>query len=49
MLSSRMLCHMALARTDILEEIRFLQEPHGVTSQKMSFIIVNAVKTSNLT
>jgi hypothetical protein len=26
----------------------FLQEPHGVTSQKTSFFIVNAVKTSNL-
>jgi hypothetical protein len=28
---------------------RFLQEPHGVTSQKMAFFIVTAVKTSNLT
>jgi hypothetical protein len=28
---------------------RFLQEPHGVTSQKMPFFIVTAVKTSNLT
>jgi hypothetical protein len=28
---------------------RFLQEPHGVTSQKTSFFIVTAVKTSNLT
>jgi hypothetical protein len=26
-----------------------LQEPHGVTSQKTPFLIVNAVKTSNLT
>jgi hypothetical protein len=25
------------------------QEPHGVTSQKTSFFIVTAVKTSNLT
>jgi hypothetical protein len=27
----------------------FLQEPHGVTTQKTSFFIVTAVKTSNLT
>jgi hypothetical protein len=27
---------------------RFVQEPHGVTSQKASFFIVTAVKTSNL-
>jgi hypothetical protein len=28
---------------------RFLQEPHGVISQEMTFFIVTAVKTSNLT
>jgi hypothetical protein len=28
---------------------RFLQEPHGVTTQKTPFCIVTAVKTSNLT
>jgi hypothetical protein len=28
---------------------RFLQEPHGVTSQKTALFIVTAVKTSNLT
>jgi hypothetical protein len=28
---------------------RFLQEPHVVTSQKMAFFIVTALKTSNLT
>jgi hypothetical protein len=28
---------------------RFLQEPHGVTSLKMVFFIITAVKTSNLT
>jgi hypothetical protein len=28
---------------------RFLQEPHGLTSQKTAFFIVTAVKTSNLT
>jgi hypothetical protein len=27
----------------------FLQEPHGITSQKTPFFIVTAVKTSNLT
>jgi hypothetical protein len=27
----------------------FLQQPYGVTSQKTAFLIVNAVKTSNLT
>jgi hypothetical protein len=27
----------------------FLQEPHGVTSQKTAFFIVTAVKTSTLT
>jgi hypothetical protein len=27
----------------------FLQEPHGITSQKTSFFIVTAVETSNLT
>jgi hypothetical protein len=27
----------------------FLQEPHGVTTQKTPFFIVTAVKTSNLT
>jgi hypothetical protein len=30
-------------------ERRFLQEPHGVKSQKTAFFIVNAVKPSNLT
>jgi hypothetical protein len=28
---------------------RFLQEPHGVTSQKTAFLIVTTVKTSNVT
>jgi hypothetical protein len=28
---------------------RFLQESHGVTSQKTTFFIVTAVKTSNFT
>jgi hypothetical protein len=30
-------------------ERRFLQEPHGVTSQKTPFFIVTAMKISNLT
>jgi hypothetical protein len=29
--------------------IRFLQEPHDITSQQTPFFIVTAVKTSNLT
>jgi hypothetical protein len=31
-----------------LPKRQFLQEPHGVTSQKTPFFIVTAVKTSNL-
>jgi hypothetical protein len=34
---------------DIKTKRRFLQEPHGVTTQKTPFFIVTAVKTSNLT
>jgi hypothetical protein len=30
-------------------ETWFLQEPHGVTTQKTPFFIVTAVNTSNLT
>jgi hypothetical protein len=33
----------------LLPKPRFLQEPHGVTTQKTPFFIVTAVKTSNLT
>jgi hypothetical protein len=44
---------VALVRTDVSEEpgasFRFLQEPHGITSQKTPFFIVTAMKTSNLT
>jgi hypothetical protein len=32
-----------------LRRIRFLQESHGVTTQKTPFFMVTAVKTSNLT
>jgi S-adenosylmethionine/arginine decarboxylase-like enzyme len=44
-----MLCRMALIRTNMSEEHRFLQEPHNVTFQKMAFFIVTTMKTSNLT
>jgi hypothetical protein len=40
---------MALVRTDVTEERRFLQEPHGVISLNTAFFTVIAVKTSNLT
>jgi hypothetical protein len=32
-----------------LQNVGFLHEPHGETSQKMTFFVVTAVKTSNLT
>jgi hypothetical protein len=56
-----MLCHVALARTDVSEKFsasiirvtrqgdKFLQEPYGITCQKTAFFIVTVVKTSNLT
>jgi hypothetical protein len=49
MQSSGMLHHMALVRTDVPPKRLFLQEPQGVTAQKMAFFIVTAVKTSDLT
>jgi hypothetical protein len=36
-------------RRQVPPKRRFLQEPHGVTTQKTSSFIVTAVKTSNLT
>jgi hypothetical protein len=38
-----------LGTTQAATSNRFLQEPHGVTTQKTPFFIVTAVKTSNLT
>jgi hypothetical protein len=49
MSSSGMLHRVALVRTDVKEVRLSLQEPHGVTSEKTTFFIVTAVKTSNLT
>jgi hypothetical protein len=46
--SSGMLRSVTLVRTDVSEERRFLQEPHGLTSQKTTFFVVTTVKTSNL-
>jgi hypothetical protein len=37
------------AATSNRRTLRFLQEPHGVTTQTTPFFIVTAVKTSNLT
>jgi hypothetical protein len=48
-MSSGILRRLALVRTDVWEERRFLQELHGVTFQKTPFFIVTAVKTSDLT
>jgi hypothetical protein len=36
-------------RCTMQRNTKFLQEPHGITSQKTPFFIVTAVKTSNLT
>jgi hypothetical protein len=49
MASSGMLRRVALVRTDVSKEHRFLQEPHGVTSKKTPFFIITSMKTSNLT
>jgi hypothetical protein len=49
-----MLRHVTPVGTDILGALsspkrQFLQEQHGVTSQKMAFFLVTAMKTANLT
>jgi hypothetical protein len=49
MLSSGMLCPVALVRIYISEERQFLQEPQSITSQKTAFFLVTAMKTLNLT
>jgi hypothetical protein len=41
-----MLC--GSCKNQLLEEHWFLQEPHGITSQKTAFLIGTAMKTSNL-
>jgi hypothetical protein len=35
-----MLRRVAIVRTDVSEDRRFLQEPHGVTSQKTPFFMI---------
>jgi hypothetical protein len=45
MMSSGMLHRVAF----VPPKRRFLQQPHGIVSQKMAFFIVTAVETSNFT
>jgi hypothetical protein len=47
--NSPILLHPDDGAAKFLSKRPFLQEPHGVTSQKTAFFIVTAVKTSNLT
>jgi hypothetical protein len=42
-------CHHHDGSDTFLKRRRFLQEPHGVTSQKTAFFIFTVVKTSNIT
>jgi hypothetical protein len=42
-------CGSLMKQALIPPKLRFLQEPHSVTSQKTPFFIVTAVKTSNVT
>jgi hypothetical protein len=39
---------VALVRTDVSEELRFLQEPHGVTSQQVAFFVKVKVKSKTI-
>jgi hypothetical protein len=43
-----MLHCVAVVRIDVPPKRPFLQEPHGVTSQKIAFFVVTAVKISDL-
>jgi hypothetical protein len=40
-----MLRHVALVRTDVTEQRRFLQEPQGVASQETAFFLVFIITT----
>jgi hypothetical protein len=46
---SGMLRRVALVRTDVPPKRRFIQDPHGATSHKTSFLVVTAVKATHLT
>jgi hypothetical protein len=41
-----MRCDVGLLRTDLSKECQFLEDPHITTSQKMTFFLVTAMKTS---
>jgi hypothetical protein len=47
--SSGMWHRVDLVCSDVPPKRRFTQDLHGATSQKTAFVIVIAVKTSNLT
>jgi hypothetical protein len=47
--SSSLILVILMMKVISSSEHRFLQEPHGVKSQKTPFFIVTAMKTSNLT
>jgi hypothetical protein len=40
---------MKLRKLPFIRISQFLQDPHGITSQKTDFFIITAVRTSNLT
>jgi hypothetical protein len=41
-------CHVALVRTDILEEHPFLKDPHGVTCQKTTLNMIEGKENCRL-
>jgi hypothetical protein len=43
------ICELGTTLLYFPPKLRFLQKPHGVTSQNTPFFIVTAVKTPNLT